>query len=409
MVLRVGLTGGTGAGKSTVSARLAELGAVVIDADALARHVVAPGTPGLAAVVEEFGPHVLGQDGSLDRARLAALVFADQERRRALERITHPLIAERTRSLIAEAPSDAVVVHDVPLLVEKQMGPRYHLVVIVHAAEQVRVARLVGSGRMSEDDAWSRVRAQATDAERRGAADVWLENDGSLDDVRAVVDDLWAHRLLPYEENVRLRRVSRRPEVPTLVAPDPKWPAHAARLAARVSAAADGVGRGVEHIGSTSVPGLPAKDVIDLQLGVTSLEDADRVVGALEDAGFPRFEGEWWDTLHVDARGLGSRGQWGKRLHGCADPARVVHLHVREVGSPGWRFALLFRDWLRAEAAVRDEYAAEKQRLVAETSTTSDYAVAKEPWFERAWERAEAWAEQVSWQPRPSPGPRPPR
>ena len=394
-MLRVGLTGGTGAGKSTVSARLGELGAVVIDADTLAREVVAPGSPGLAAVVEEFGHEVLATDGSLDRAALATVVFADPARRAALEQITHPLIAERTRSLLESAPAGAIVVHDVPLLVEKQMGPRYHLVVVVHAREEVRVARLVASRGMTEDDARSRVRAQAADADRQAAADVWLENDGPVDAVRAAVDRLWAERLVPYEANVRNRRVSRRPEVPTLVEPDPTWLEQAVRLCARVAAAAGDVARGVEHIGSTSVPGLVAKDVIDLQLGVDCLADADRVADALADAGFPRVEGEWWDTPHGD-----DRATWPKRLHGCADPVRVVHLHVREVGSPGWRFALLFRDWLRAEPGERDEYAALKRRLARESATATEYAVAKEPWFDGAWERARVWAERMRWQPR---------
>ena len=395
-MLRVGLTGGTGAGKSTVSTRLGELGAVVIDADALAREVVAPGSPGLAAVAQEFGAAVLAPDGSLDRAALAAVVFADPARRLALEQITHPLIAERTRELLSAAASDAIVVHDVPLLVEKQIGPRYHLVVVVHAPEEVRVARLVASRGMPEDDAWSRVRAQASDADRRAAADVWLANDGSLDDVHAAVDRLWTDRLRPYEENVRNRRPSRRPEVPTLVEPDPMWPEQAARLCARISAAAGAAGRGVEHIGSTSVPGLVAKDVIDLQLGVDSLEDADGIADALADAGFPPIEGKWEDSPHGD-----EDTTWLKRLHGCADPARVVHLHVRVVGSPGWRFALLFRDWLRAEPGERDEYAAVKRRLAQEFATTTAYTAAKEPWFDAAWRRAQAWAEWTRWQPKP--------
>jgi dephospho-CoA kinase len=190
----VGLTGGAGAGKSTVAARLRELGAVVIDADALAREVLEPGSDGLAEVVKAFGDGVLHPDGSLDRAALAAVVFADPERRRRLEAITHPRIAGRTSELLADAPADAVVVHDIPLLVEKAMAPAYDLVVVVDAPEEERVRRLVRRG-LPEDDARARIAAQATRADRQEVADVWLENNGSADELRAAVDALWKDRL----------------------------------------------------------------------------------------------------------------------------------------------------------------------------------------------------------------------
>jgi dephospho-CoA kinase len=190
----VGLTGGAGAGKSTVAARLRELGAVVIDADALAREVLEPGSDGLAEVVKAFGDGVLHPDGSLDRAALAAVVFADPERRRRLEAITHPRIAGRTSELLADAPADAVVVHDIPLLVEKAMAPAYDLVVVVDAPEEERVRRLVRRG-LPEDDARARIAAQATRADRKAVADVWLENNGSADELRAAVDAVWKDRL----------------------------------------------------------------------------------------------------------------------------------------------------------------------------------------------------------------------
>jgi dephospho-CoA kinase len=192
----VGLTGGAGAGKSTVAARLRELGAVVIDADALAREVLEPDSDGLAEVVKAFGEGVLHTDGSLDRAAVAAVVFADPERRRELEEITHPRIAARTSELLAAAPADAVVVHDVPLLVEKAMASAYDVVVVVDAPEEQRVRRLVRRG-LPEEDARARIAAQATRAERKAVADVWLENDGSVADLVAAVDVLWRERLAP--------------------------------------------------------------------------------------------------------------------------------------------------------------------------------------------------------------------
>jgi dephospho-CoA kinase len=193
-VLRVGLTGGAGAGKSTVAALLRELGAVVIDADALAREVLEPGSEGLREVVAAFGNGVLRADGALDRAALATVVFADPAQRRRLEAISHPRIAARTAELLAAAPEDAVVVHDVPLLVEKGMAPAYDLVVVVDAPVEQRVARLVDRG-LTEADARARIEAQATTAERRAVADVWLDNTGSPDELRAAVHELWRGRL----------------------------------------------------------------------------------------------------------------------------------------------------------------------------------------------------------------------
>ena len=150
--------------------------------------------------------------GGLDRAALGAVVFADDRARRDLEAITHPLIAARTAELVAGAPSDAVVVHDVPLLVEKHLGPTYHLVVVVGADARTRVERLVLSRGMAEADARARVAAQADDDQRRAAADVWLDNEGSPEALEAAVDRLWHERLVPFERNVRDGRRSRRPE-----------------------------------------------------------------------------------------------------------------------------------------------------------------------------------------------------
>jgi len=391
-VLRVGLTGGTGAGKSTVAGRLAERGAVVVDADLLAREVVAPGTPGLAAVVAEFGAGVRGGDGSLDRAALARLAFASPERRRALEAVTHPLIAARTAELFAAAPAGAVIVHDVPLLVEKDMGAAYHLVVVVDAPVEVRVARLAQRG-MTPDDARARISAQASTEQRRAAADVWLDNTGSAIDLSSAADTLWAQRLVPFEHHVRTRTRVKRPDQLVLVPYDVTWPAQAARLALRVARAAGDRGRGVEHIGSTSVPGLAAKDVIDLQLGVDSLTDADAVADQLGQAGFPVVAGNTTDSVHpaVDPEVR----HWAKRFHGSADPGRVVNLHVREVDGPGWRTALLLRDWWRAQPAERAVYENEKRRLAGLGLGTTEYAAAKEPWFADALPRAMAWAQRT--------------
>ncbi|WP_413449960.1 dephospho-CoA kinase [Georgenia phoenicis] len=196
-MLRLGLTGGIGAGKSTVARELERLGAVVVDADAIAREVVAPGTPGLAAVVAEFGDGVLTPEGGLDRAALGRIVFADPAARARLEEITHPLIAAETARRVAQLPAGTVVVHDVPLIVERGLADRYDLVAVVGADEDVRLERLVRERGMSREDALARIGAQATDAERRAVADVWLDNSGSPDALLAQVRELWHERLLP--------------------------------------------------------------------------------------------------------------------------------------------------------------------------------------------------------------------
>jgi dephospho-CoA kinase len=196
VVLRIGLTGGIGSGKSTVSALLAARGAVIVDADLIAREVVEPGTPGLAAVVEAFGPDVLAADGALDRAALAAVVFADPEARSRLDGIVHPLVRARARELAAAAPQDAVLVNDVPLLVETGQAASYDLVLVVEADAATRVSRLVRRG-LTAEDARARIAAQATDEQRRAVADVVLDNSGTPEQLAEQVDRFWTERVAP--------------------------------------------------------------------------------------------------------------------------------------------------------------------------------------------------------------------
>jgi dephospho-CoA kinase len=191
-VLRVGLTGGIGSGKSEVSRRLVAHGAVLIDADLVAREVVAPGTAGLTAVVAEFGQDVLLPDGSLDRERLGAIVFEDSGRRAALNAIVHPLVGRRMQEMVDDVPADAVVVYDVPLLTENNLAGLYDTVVVVDAPVETQVARLVGVRGMTEEAARARIAAQATREQRLAIADHVIDNYGSLDSLFAQVDELWA-------------------------------------------------------------------------------------------------------------------------------------------------------------------------------------------------------------------------
>jgi dephospho-CoA kinase len=192
--MRVGLTGGIASGKSTVSAILADLGAVVIDADQLAREVVAKGTPGLAQVVEAFGEEILTEHGELDRPRMGEIVFADEEKRRVLEGIIHPLVFERTVELEESAPAGAVVVHDIPLLAESGRADGFDAVLVVDASRDLQVERMVRDRGWRTEDADARIAAQATREQRRAIATYLIDNTGTLAELRArvhaVYDDL---------------------------------------------------------------------------------------------------------------------------------------------------------------------------------------------------------------------------
>jgi dephospho-CoA kinase len=205
-MLKVGLTGGIGAGKSEVSRLLDEYGAVIVDADKIAREVVEPGTPGLAAVVAEFGEEILAPDGALDRPKLGSLVFADTERLAALNAIVHPLVGERSAELERQAQQaeraaaaesaqrqdgGAVIVHDVPLLAENGLAPLYDLVLVVDASPETQMDRLVRLRGMTAGEAAARMAAQATRRERLAVADIVIENNGPLEELQARVREVW--------------------------------------------------------------------------------------------------------------------------------------------------------------------------------------------------------------------------
>ena len=352
-MLRLGLTGGIGAGKSTVSAVLEEAGAVIVDADRIAREVVAPGTPGLAMIVAEFGEQVLNDRGELDRAALAALAFADPDRTAALNAITHPLIGERTDEIFAAAPPEAICVHDMPLLVESGLAPAYHLVVVVDTPAELRLERLVGQRGMPEQDARARMDRQATDAQRRGVADVLVDNSGPRPQVQAAVRELLEHRLQPFDHNLRTGTpvTGLREVVPHRAA----WAAEAERAAARLRWTLGDTASRVDHVGPTAVPGLDAPDIIDLQVSVRDATGRDRAVQILREAGYVR------DTTTAEAV-----------LHWC-DPARPLEITVRSEDDPEQEFALLMAEVLE-DPRARSEY-----------SRILDAADREET---RAWERA---------------------
>jgi dephospho-CoA kinase len=191
-MLKVGLTGGIGAGKSEVSRLLVAHGAVLIDADRIAREVVAPGTPGLAAVVDAFGEEVLAADGGLDRPKLGSIVFADPQKLAVLNSVVHPLVGARSRALEDAAPEDAVVVHDVPLLAENGLAALYDLVIVVDARPETQLDRLVRLRGMTEEDARARMAAQASRDKRLAIADTVIDNDVPLEELERRVRDVWA-------------------------------------------------------------------------------------------------------------------------------------------------------------------------------------------------------------------------
>jgi dephospho-CoA kinase len=404
-MLRIGLTGGIGAGKSTVSATFSELGGIVVDGDVIAREVVEPGTEGLAKLVEAFGEDILQPDGALNRPALAAVAFSDDEKRQTLNGIVHPLVAHRRSELIAAAAQDAVIVEDIPLLVESQMAPMFPLVVIVHADEDVRVQRLIEYRGFSEEDARARIRAQATEEQRRVVADVWLDNTGSAGALVEKARELWYQRILPFAHNVQKREPAR--VIPQLVPYDPTWPDQAQRVVTRLNTACGHRAKRIDHIGSTAVPGLEAKDVLDIQITVDSLATADVLSEALLTAGYPRIEHITDDVAKADGRSTVAQfdhatdaSLWRKRIHASADPGRLTNVHVRVDGWPNQQFALLFTAWVLANPDVRQDYLALKRSVAAQRHATSGaYAEAKEPWFLNAYRRAWAWADATGWRP----------
>ncbi|MEU6562109.1 dephospho-CoA kinase [Nocardia nova] len=391
-MLRIGLTGGMGAGKSTVARLLVDRGAVLVDSDAIAREVVEPGTEGLAALVAAFGSGILAEDGSLNRPALAAVAFADEESRQTLNSITHPLVGRRTAELIAAAPADAVVVQDVPLLVENGLGAMMNLVVIVMADEELRVHRLEQFRGVSRDDALARIKAQATDDQRRAAADVLLDNNSGAEELAPQVHELWERRLVPFERNLRTRTAARRAGALEVVDHDPAWAQQAQRLIARLWLACGADARAIDHIGATAVPGLPAADVLDVQITVADLAAADGLRDRLAAAGFPLLDGNAVGNP-APAPGDPSGPGTAQRSHGNADPARLAHIHLRPEGSPGQRFALDFRDWLRGDAAARAQYLEIERRGAAAAAglvgadADAAYRAVEEPWLDSVYER----------------------
>ncbi|WP_163542316.1 dephospho-CoA kinase [Occultella kanbiaonis] len=398
-MLHLGLTGGIAAGKSTIAAVLTDLGGHLIDADAIAREVLEPGAPGLRAVVEAFGDGVLTADGTLDRPALGRVIFGDDAARARLNAIVHPLVGAGTKARVQGLPPDAIVVHDVPLIVENGLGADYHLVLVVGASEDARLDRLIADRGMTPEDARARIAAQADDQARRRLADEWIDNERDPGEVRAAVEQLWQRRIAPYARNLAAGAVAARSGPAVLLEPPepPRtWAVQADQILARLRRAGGERIRSAEHIGSTAVPGLVAKDVLDLQLGVDTLADADLIADRLGRAGFPVRAGQWVDTPkpnEPDPR------RWEKRLHGNADPGRAVNLHVRVVGGPGWTYALAFRDWLRADDAAREEYAAMKRRTASGTVDTGAYTAAKEPWFTQVWPQLQVWVDVERWRP----------
>jgi dephospho-CoA kinase len=386
-MLRIGLTGGIGAGKSTVSATFSECGGIIVDGDVIAREVVECGTEGLAQLVEAFGADILLPDGALNRPALAAKAFVDDERRATLNGIVHPLVGQRRLEIIEAVPDDAVVVEDIPLLVETGMAPMFPLVVVVTAPIEIRVTRLVKRG-MDEADARARIKAQASEEQRRAIADVLLDNSGTPEQLVEKARDVWYNRVLPLADNIRSRRVAEHKM--ELVAYQARWPDDALRIIKRLQMACGTKALRTDHIGSTAVAGLDAKDVIDIQVTVPSLDTADEVAGALADVGYPRIEQIISDTPHE-----GDPALWRKRLHGAADPGRLANIHIRVDGWPNQQFALLFTDWLKANPAVREEYLAIKRQALE----APDYTEAKEPWFAEAYRRAREWAGSTGWRP----------
>ena len=406
-MLRIGLTGGIGAGKSALSTTFAECGAIVVDGDIISREVVQPGTEGLAALVDAFGTDILSDDGVLNRPALAAKAFADDQALQTLNGIVHPLVAWHRSEIIAAVTDDAVVVEDIPLLVESGMAPLFPLVVVVYADIDVRLQRLVDKRGMAESDARARITAQATDDQRRAVADIWLENSGTHDELVAHAREVWNNRILPFAHNLDRRQPAS--SSGRLVPADPTWPEQARRIIDRLKVACGHRALRIDHIGSTALPDYDAKNIIDIQVTVASLEVADELAESLLAAGYPRLDHITQDAAREVGRSTVAGfdaardpALWGKRIHASADPGRPTNVHIRVDGWPNQQFALLCVDWLTANAAAREEYLEVKRQ--ADSTARGDvirYATAKQPWFLDAYRRAWEWADSTDWRPRP--------
>ncbi|MGO1438716.1 MAG: dephospho-CoA kinase [Brevibacterium yomogidense] len=283
--LLIGLTGGIGAGKSTVAAHFRARGAAVVDADAIAREVVEPGEPALIALAAEFGDGVLTETGELDRAALAAEAFVSPERTAALNAIMHPAIGDRTIARMAELADHGVVVHDVPLLVENGMTARYHLSVLIDVPEDIRLERLTTSRGLDREDALRRIRAQANDEQRRLACDAVLDNSTTEQELEARFTALWEHRIEPF----RRHRAEGTPAPSSGLTEGERssdaLDAAGRRLAARIERAASAA-----QIACT-VAHEPGPEGVEITVTVQGGEDRDTAARVLADVGFAPVAG----------------------------------------------------------------------------------------------------------------------
>lgn len=412
-MLEIGLTGGIGSGKSTIAHELASLGAHVIDSDQLARDVVAPGTEGLAQVVASFGPEMLFEDGNLDRAKLGRRVFSKPEDLATLNGIIHPLVRQRSEEKVRALPPGAVVVHDVPLLVEKHMAKLYDLVMVVSASRATRQKRLLDSRALSLEDIERRMAAQATDEARREVADIWLNNDGDPTATTHVLRQVWHERLAPYAVNLANERPASHSGLLNLLRSQQNgrnWHIKATQMANRIGYRL-GIREGdICHIGATAVPGLDAEDVVELQLGVATRREAESVTASLASAGYPLvadaeggaacedFE-RWWST-HAQTVGSGRDGF--ERVHASADPGQNALVYVRQISSARWAYPLLMRDWLRADPRARDDFSRVRARWAGASVSRETFAAQCAAYLDGVTPAALAWAEQ-NWR-LPAPG-----
>jgi dephospho-CoA kinase len=280
------------------------------------------------------------------------------------------------------------------------------LVVIVNAEEDLRVKRLIEHRGFTEEDARARIAAQATEEQRRAVADVWLDNTGSTEELVEQARELWHQRILPFARNLEAGEPAR--ARPVLVPYDSSWPEQARRIVARLNTACGHHAVRIDHIGSTAVEGLDAKDAIDIQVTVASLDAADELAEALTGAGYLRMP-IIADVRKPDSRSTvaefdhaGDEALWHKRIHASADPGRPTYIHLRVDGWPNQQFALLFVDWLAANPDAREHYLEVKREAERETTTDGGieaYVAAKEPWLLGAYRHAWAWADASGWRP----------
>lgn len=376
VMIKIGLSGGIGSGKSTVVKMLSSCGAYIIDSDKLAREVVEPGTPGLHSIVEHFGEKVLAESGELNRNALSAIVFQSDEARKVLNSITHPRIAQRTQQLIEEAPRDSIIVHDTPLLVELNLGVFYDAVIIVWASMETRLHRLQKYRDMPQEEALSRIHAQTSDEIRSQTADVVIDNNSTVEAARAQVYDLFYHYLVPWRDHlIEGEPLSMPISLVSHQGKNPIAPKIIARLWTLLHSVTDSGIVSIEHIGATSMNLSLGQDIIDIHITVTHWNKKDIILSTLKDGGY------------VMVKYRHDEEKLAEYILSSTNPLRKSCIYIHHVDNPCREMYLHSNEFLRLHPQYHQQYIQSK----VEGLLSEKYSHNKKLFFESLYPQIQQW------------------